>query len=118
MKSKVLVALGSLALAILIVCVSVYAFNAHCTANEAACRTTSSGNGWGLFNGSYALRAQVGDDLQHKAGGFVNGQDFSDSAIADKDDGDCSAGDGSASASVSGLDAQGNIHHKNDSANF
>ena len=116
MKSKVLVTLGSLVLVTLIVCVSVYAYNAYCTASESSCSTTASGNGWGLFNGYYKLSATVGGDSQTKTAGFANGQDFSDTASAHEDG--CESGDGSASASVTGWDAQGNIHHKNDSASF
>ena len=117
MKLKALVMLGSfLVLTTLIVCVSVYSYNAYCSASLLGCSTSASGNGWGLFNGYYTLSARVGNNSTTKTGGFANGQNFSDTASASAPD--CQEGDGSASASVTGTDAQGNIHHKNDAAGF
>ncbi len=117
MKLKSLVMLsGFVVLTILIVCVSVYSYNAYCSASLQGCSASASGNGWGLFNGYYYLHAKVGSDSETKTAGFANGQNFSDTASAHEDG--CGPGDGYASASVTGTDAQGNIHHKNDSASF
>ena len=117
MQLKPFVILSSfLLLTILVVCVSVYAFNAHCTASRDGCSATASANGWGLFNGYYNLYARVGGDTDHKSGGFANGQNFSDTASASASE--CQEGEGSASASVTGTDAQGRIHHRNDAASF
>ena len=115
MQLKPFVILSSfLLLAILIVCVSAYAFSAFCTANEDTCRATASVNGWGLVNGSYSVSARVDNVVDQDGGAFANGNNLSDSAVVDLDS--CSSG--SAYASVSGYDANGNFHSKNDDAGF
>lgn len=115
MKTKSLVLLSSLlVLTMLIVSVSVYAYNAYCTASSSACRATASVNGYGLVNGSYSVRARVDNDVDRDGGAFANGNNLSDSAVVDLD----SCGSGSAYASVSGFDANGNFHSKSDSASF
>lgn len=117
MKCKSLVKLSSvLVLTILIVCVSVYAFNAYCTASESACRATGSVNGHGLFNGGYSVTANVDGDFKRKANNFVNGALVSVSAVVDHEDGDCI--DGRSTASISGWDANGQHHAKWDDADF
>ena len=117
MKTKALVKLSSvLVLTILVVCVSVYAFNAYCTASESACRATGSVNGHGLFNGAYSVTANVDGDFERKANNFANGALVSVSAVKDLADGDCD--DGGATASISGWDANGQHHAKWDDANF
>ena len=117
MKTKSLVMLGSfLVFTALIVCVSVYSYNAYCAASQLGCSTSASGNGWGLFNGYYYLHAKVGSDTETKTAGFANGQNFSDTASAHEPG--CGSGDGYAEARVTGFDAHGNVHHKNDTASF
>ena len=117
MKTKALVKLSSvLVLAILIVCVSVYAYNDYCTANEDACKATASANGYALFNGSYSLSANVDGDVQRKANDFANGAIVSVSVLRDHADGDCA--EGSSSASIHGWDANGQHHAAWDDANF
>lgn len=115
MKLKVLVMMGSL---LVLTILSVYAYNAYCTASQSACRTTASGNGWGLFDGYYYLYAKVAEKSQTKSAGFADGRDFSDSAIAKKDSGDCSEGDGDAEARVTGTDIHGRHHRREDDAEF
>ena len=115
MKLNVFVMMGSL---LVLTIVSVYAYNAYCTANLDGCRTTASGNGWGLFDGYYDLYAKVAEKTDHKFGGFADGRNFSDSAVADKEDGDCSDGDGEARARVTGRDVHGNHHRAEDDAEF
>jgi hypothetical protein len=79
-------------------------------------RATASGNGWGLWNGYYSLSASVGGDSDRLAGGFADGRLFSDTVDAHEDG--CQDGDGAASASVSGFDAQGRPHHRDNNASF
>ena len=116
MKLKPLVLLSSfLVLTILIVCVSVYAYNAYCTASLSACRATGSVNNSGLFNGSYTVSARVDGHQNGTHGNFAD-EAVSRSAVVDRPDGSCSSG--SAYASVSGVDAQGRHHHRSDDAAF
>ena len=115
MKLKVSVMLcSSVVISILFVCVSVYAFNAFCTADENTCRATASVNSWGLLHGNYSVRARVDGVVDEDGGAFANGNNLSDSAVVDLDS--CSSG--SAYASVSGFDANGNFHSKSDDAAF
>ena len=116
MKLKSLVMLsGFVVLTILIVCVSVYSYNAYCSASLQGCSASASGNGWGLFNGSYTVSARVDGHQNGASGNFAN-QAVSRSAVVDRPDGSCSSG--SAYASVSGVDAQGRSHHRSDNAAF
>ena len=115
MKLKFSVMLcSSIVISILVVCISVYAFNAFCTADENTCRATASVNGWGLVNGYYSVRARVDNVVDQDGAAFANGNNLSDSAVVDLES--CSSG--SAYASVSGFDANGNFHAKSDDAAF
>ena len=115
MKLKKLVMLSSfLVLTVLFVCVSVYAYNAYCTASKAACRATASANGYGLFNGNYTVYARVDSTTDQDGGSFAIGNNLSDSAIVDLD----SCSDGSAYASVSGYDANNNFYSMEDNDAF
>ena len=70
-----------------------------------------------LVNGNYSVRARVDDTSDQDGGSFANGNNFSDSAVVDLDS--CSScSSGSAYASVSGFDANGNFHSKVDDAGF
>lgn len=116
MKCKTLVMFSSfLVLVIGIVCVSVYAYNAYCTANADTCRATASINNYALFDGSYSLYARVDSESDADHDDFADNR-VSTSVVVDREDGSCSSG--SAYASVSGFDAQGRPHHKSDSASF
>ena len=85
MKTKSLVMLSSfLVLSMLIVCVSVHAYNAYTTASESSCRATASVNGYGLVNGSYSVSARVDNAAEQDGGAFVNGNNLSDSAEEDQ----------------------------------
>ena len=104
-----------LVLATLIVCVSVYAYNAYCTANVDKCKATASVNNYALFDGSYSLYARVDSESDSDHDDFADDR-VSTSVVVDREDGTCSSG--SAYASVSGFDAQGRPHRKSDSASF
>lgn len=117
MNLKVLVTLSSLVvLTVLVVCVSVYAYNAYCTANGSTCRATASINGYGLFNGQYSVSATVDGQNDNDGDHFPVGFNVWDSAVKDLADGDCV--EGSSSASVSGFDGSGQFHSKWDDADF
>ena len=118
MKLKTLVTFSSLfVLAILVICASVYAYNAYCTASESACRATASVNNFGLVEGSYTVSARVDQVVRGDHDSFADGEPISLSAIAKVPAGeDCV--EGSAYASVSGFDAQDRPHHTDDSASF
>jgi len=62
------------------------------------------------------LHAKVGSDSETKSAGFANGQNFSDTASAQE--AGCGPGDGYAKARVTGYDAHGNVHSKEDIASF
>lgn len=117
MKLKTLVTLSSLfVFVILVVCVSVYAYNAYCTASLSDCSATASANNYGLIDGGYDVFASVGDDKDNDSGAFADGDPISDSVSASEDG--CQENDGFAVATIHGTDFEDRFHVKRDSANF
>ena len=82
MKLKALVMLSSsLVLTVLIVCVSVYAYNAYATASSSG--GSASVNGWALVSGTYSVLVKIDDVVEdHKHGPYQNGNNLSESATA------------------------------------
>ena len=117
MKLKTLITYSSLfVFVILVVCVSVYAYNAYCTAKLSDCSATASANSYGLIDGGYDVFASVGDDEDNDGGAFADGELISDSVSASQ--ADCEEGDGFAVATIHGTDFEDRFHVKRDSANF
>ena len=119
MKFKTLVMLSSfLVLTTLIVCVSVYAYNAHAYANS------SSGgagcNAWGLINGTYSVMVKIDGEIpeprheHHKHGEYGNGNNLSKGVSASHNNQEVYA-----EAYVSGMDPQaGEGRSKTDFATY
>ena len=115
MKTKSLVMLGSfLVLAMLIVSVSVYAYNAYVTVSASSCKATASVNAWGLRNGSYVIAATVDEVTNRFGNSFANGNTVSDSRVVDES----VCAKGSAYAGVEGYDNNGRHLWKSDSDSF
>ena len=117
MKLKTLITYSSLfVFVILVVCVSVYAYNAYCAAKLSSCSATASANSYGLIDGGYDVFASVGDDEDNDGGAFADGELISDSVSASQ--ADCDEGDGFSVATIHGTDFEDRFHVKRDSANF
>ena len=117
MRLKALVMFSSfLVLTTLIVCVSVYAYNAYCTADIDACSASASANNYGLVDGGYDVYAEVGDNENNDGGAFADGELISTSVSASE--ADCEEGDGFAVATIHGTDFEDRFYVKRDSARF
>lgn len=112
MKTKSLVMLGSfLAITILIVGVTAYAYNAYCVAstNSQTVTMSASVNNWGLDNGYYLLKARVGADQIQESDPY--GDNEISRSLSRTGNVNLS---GFAKAHVTGWDGQGNLHSMTD----
>lgn len=103
-----------LVIAMLIVSVSVYAYNAYVTVSASSCRATASVNAWGLRNGSYVIAATVDEETRRFGNSFANGNTVSDSRVVEQTE--CVKG--SAYAGVEGYDNNGRHLWMSDSDSF
>ena len=111
MKLKALVMLsGFLVLTTLIVCVSVYAYNAYANASS----SDGGCNGWGLWNGTFGVVVRIDGNVpepreDHQNGrGYGDGRLLSEGVSAGNPNNESVYGEGY----ISGVEADGTPRHR------